>query len=164
VRDGLACGAIAVSAFVLCSPDSDSLAASASADSGDQASGRAHHVTRERTRASIHQDQNGWTSRVLRMRRTRVVAKGKWTYADSVSKPVFIVRTNYDFWYELAKEDGERDAGEVPNLNREGHAYYVSFRATQAGRRFWPDSGAHHSVGEAKATAEVKVPSSISWS
>ncbi|MFI0451823.1 hypothetical protein [Actinomadura sp. 6N118] len=77
---------------------------------------------------------------------------------------VFIVRLNCDFWYEVAKEDGQLEPGEQPRLNDEGASYYVSFHGIRGDGSFWPDSGGHLSIEDAKAAAECKVPSDIKWS
>ncbi|GAA2621305.1 hypothetical protein SMC26_17335 [Actinomadura fulvescens] len=93
-----------------------------------------------------------------------VVAKGMWTYADSVLMPVFIVGLRHDFWYEVAKEDGRLDLGEEPQLKNEGFAYYVSFHGIRADGSFWPDSEGHLSIEDAKTAAASKVPTAITWS
>jgi hypothetical protein len=98
------------------------------------------------------------------MREARIVAEGKWIYAGTVPKAVFVIGVNYDFWYELVKEDRSLEAGEEPDLNGEGRGYYVSFHGIRANGSFWPDSGTYHSIGEARAAAESRVPSSIFWS
>lgn len=92
-----------------------------------------------------------------------IVATGSWLYADTVPKPVFLIRLDYDFWYEVAREEGTLAAGEEPLLDSAGHAYYVSFKAVHNDESFWPDSGPHHSLDEARTTAESKVPSPITW-
>ncbi|MFG2001535.1 hypothetical protein ACGFNU_20535 [Spirillospora sp. NPDC048911] len=93
-----------------------------------------------------------------------VVATGTWEYAASVQKPVFIVRLNYDFWYEIAKEDGHLEPDEQPRLNDEGNIYYVSFHGIHRDGTFWPDSGGNLTIEDAKAAAESKLPSDITWS
>ncbi|MFI1920090.1 hypothetical protein [Nocardia sp. NPDC020380] len=92
-----------------------------------------------------------------------IVATGSWLYDDTVPMPVFVVRLDYDFWYEIAREDGTLEADEEPFLDSTGHAYYVSFRAFRDDASFWPDSVAHRSVDEARITAESKVPTPITW-
>jgi hypothetical protein len=97
------------------------------------------------------------------MRARKIVARGSWRYADSVSKPVFVVRLGFDFWYEMARDEGTLEADDEPCLDEHGHAYYVSFHGFRQNGSFWPDSGAHRSLDEAKAAAQSRVPSPISW-
>ncbi|MEU2124662.1 hypothetical protein [Nocardia niwae] len=93
-----------------------------------------------------------------------IVATGSWLYADAVPMPVFVIRLDYDFWYEVAREEGTLAVGEEPFLDADGHAYYVSFHGLHRDdASFWPDSGTHRSAEEARATAESRVPSAITW-
>lgn len=92
-----------------------------------------------------------------------IVAAGSWLYADSVYMPVFVLRLDYDFWYEVAREEGTLAADEEPFLDSAGHAYYVSFKGLGNDASFWPDSGPHRSLDEARITAESRVPSLITW-
>ncbi|MFB8003917.1 hypothetical protein [Nocardia sp. NPDC056000] len=92
-----------------------------------------------------------------------IVATGSWLYDNLIATPVFVVRLDYDFWYELGKEDGTLDADEEPLLDSTGHAYYASFKALHDAAPFWPDSGPHLSIAEAQAAAESRVPSQIIW-
>ncbi|WP_157172275.1 hypothetical protein [Nocardia pneumoniae] len=41
--------------------------------------------------------------------------------------PVFVVRLDYDFWYEVAREEGTLAADEEPFLDSAGHAYYIQY-------------------------------------
>ncbi|MCP2289844.1 hypothetical protein ACFYT3_27095 [Nocardia amikacinitolerans] len=91
-----------------------------------------------------------------------IVATGSWLYADVVM-PVFVVRLDYDFWYEVAREEGTLSADEEPFLDSAGHAYYVSFKVLRNDASFWPDSGPHRSLDEARITAESRVSSPITW-
>lgn len=92
-----------------------------------------------------------------------VVARGTWLYADARPMPVAIVRLGHDYWYEIAKADGDVEAGDVPTVNAEGHAYYVSYSNIRDGGTFLPDSRTHLSLGDAKADAESRAPSPITW-
>jgi hypothetical protein len=93
-----------------------------------------------------------------------VVARGTWLYANTRPMPVAIVRLDHDHWYEIAKENGDLESGDVPNVNAEGHAYYVSYSNIRDGGTFWPDSQTHRSLGDARADAESRAPSPITWS
>jgi hypothetical protein len=97
------------------------------------------------------------------MNAPKIVASGSWLYAESALLPVFIVRTGYDFWYEVARADGTLEEGEVPDLDENGNAYYVLFHRLRDDGTFWPDSGSHRSLDDAKTEAETRVPSPIRW-
>jgi hypothetical protein len=45
-----------------------------------------------------------------------IVRKGEWLYDGCVPKPVYAVKLNYDFWYEIAKADGTLEPDEEPEL------------------------------------------------
>ncbi|MFB7719472.1 hypothetical protein [Nocardia sp. NPDC056100] len=92
-----------------------------------------------------------------------IVAAGSWLYDDVVRMSVLVVRLDYDFWYEVAREEDTLTPGEEPFLDSSGHAYYVSFKDVLNDASFWPDSGPHRSVDEARAAAESRVPSPICW-
>lgn len=92
-----------------------------------------------------------------------VVARGTWLYAHTTPMPVAIVRLDYDYWYELAKADGHLEIGDVPVVNAEGHAYYVSYSNVRDGGTFRPDSVTHLSHGDARADAQTRAPSPITW-
>lgn len=62
----------------------------------------------------------------------RIVATGTWLYSDTVRMAVHIVRLDYDFWYEIVKADGDLEPGELPDLNADGHLYYVALRDPSA--------------------------------
>lgn len=76
--------------------------------------------------------------------------------------PVFIVRANYDFWYELGKADDQLEPGEVPELNPDGVLFYVAFKRPDKDS-FWPDSAGYATIEEAKTHAEGRVPGDIKW-
>ena len=92
-----------------------------------------------------------------------VVAKGTWLYDGTTLQPVFIVRLNYDFWYELGKDENALEDGEESCLNENGFRYYVSFQGIRVDGSFWPDSLGDMTIEAAKATAQSKVPSAVSW-
>ncbi|WP_338773942.1 hypothetical protein V7968_20500 [Nocardia vulneris] len=92
-----------------------------------------------------------------------IVATGLWLYGGDTVMPVFVVRMDYDFWYEMGREEGTLEEDEEPLLDSAGHAYYVSFKALRDGASFWPDSGPHRSVEEAQNAAESRVPSPVVW-
>ena len=93
----------------------------------------------------------------------RVARSGTWLYDDSVTRPVYIVELDCDFWYEIAKAEGTLEPGEEPDLNPQGLQYYVCFREVPAEPPIWVNSPGYHSIELASEHAESKVPSSISW-
>ncbi len=97
------------------------------------------------------------------MKALSIVATGTWLYAHTRPMPVAIVRVDHDHWYETAKANGDLEIGEVPRVDAEGHAYYVSYSNIREGGTFLPDSRTHYSLGEARADAESRAPSPITW-
>ena len=61
------------------------------------------------------------------IRAVELVATGTWLYDGTVEMPVYVVRLDYDFWYELGVADDELGPDEVPELNSDGHLFYVQF-------------------------------------
>ena len=76
--------------------------------------------------------------------------------------PVYVVRQDYDFWYEVAKADDRLEPGEVPHLNESGVAYYVLF-SDKGERPWWVDSHSFETADVARQWAESKLPSSVRW-
>jgi hypothetical protein len=92
-----------------------------------------------------------------------IVARGTWIYDGVAPMPVFIVATDFDFWFEVAKADGDLEPGEQPDLNAEERLYYLSFHGLRDDGTFWPDSVHYKSTEEAKLAAESRVPTPIVW-
>jgi len=90
------------------------------------------------------------------------VNSGSWLYDGTAESPVWIVRADFDFWYEIAAADGQLEPGERPDLNEDGFRYYVAFR-DPIGDRFSPDGGGFKSIEEARRAAEQRVPTPIRW-
>ena len=93
----------------------------------------------------------------------RVVRSGSWLYDGSVVSPVHLIQTDYDFWYETTRADGTLEPGEHPELNPEGHLYYVCFREVPSSSPLWVDSEGFPSLGLAEAHAQSKVAGPITW-
>jgi len=92
----------------------------------------------------------------------KIVLTGRWLYAETAEKRVYVIEQNYDYWFEMEKVDGEIETGEKPELNEDGLIYYVRF--TSIGDKPWSvESGGHKSVDEAKAYATEKVDGPIEW-
>ena len=96
--------------------------------------------------------------------RYRREQNGEWLYDDSVAKPVFVVSTDYDYWYEIAKSEDSLEPDEKPDLNEEGRLFYVCFKLPPNDEPIWPDSPGHKSIAKAVEFAESKVPGTIYWS
>jgi len=60
-----------------------------------------------------------------------IVARGTWTYGGIAPMPVFIIETDYDFWFEIAKADGDLEPGEQPDLNAEAACTTCRFMARE---------------------------------
>ena len=91
-----------------------------------------------------------------------VVLVGEWLYDGSVPMPVYVVRYNFDYNFELAKSDayeafgGETmvDEDERAELNAKGFRFDLSFQE-RAGGEYWPDARGGLSVDEAKEAAQA---------
>jgi hypothetical protein len=92
-----------------------------------------------------------------------IVARGTWVYDGVAAMPVFVIATDFDFWFEVADADDDLDPGEQPDLNAEGRLYYLSFHGLRDGGNFWPDSVHYRSIDEAKLAGQSRVPSPIVW-
>ncbi len=95
-----------------------------------------------------------------------IVRSGVWLYDGSVESPVDIVAFDFDWWHQLAVDDGTAEPDEQPQpVGPDGLLYYVRFKhAGQATTPTWVDSGGHTTVDQAMRTAETNAPSSIEWS
>ena len=95
----------------------------------------------------------------------RIVPKGIRLYGGSVETPLYVVALDYDWYYNLAKEDGQLEPGELPSpLGPEGWLYYARFRnALQSTEPTSPDSPGFATVHEAMQHAEQKVAGGIRW-
>jgi hypothetical protein len=96
----------------------------------------------------------------------KVVETGIWSYDNMVEMPVDIVALDYDWWYELAKADGQLEDGEKPvDPGNDGFLYYARFqRAGEPDEPTWVDSDGHKTSAEAMKAAQIKVAGKIVWS
>ena|SRR5690606_7363855 len=94
-----------------------------------------------------------------------IVRKGIWLYGGSVATPVDVVGLDYDWHYNLAREEGWLEPGEQPSpLGPEGWLYYARFRdALQTTEPTSPDSPGFATVREAMQHAEQKVAGGVRW-
>ncbi len=95
--------------------------------------------------------------------RKDIVAEGTWLYDGVLEKPVYIVRLDHDFWFEIGKADDQLEPGEQPRLDDEGFAYYASFHGIRPDGTFWPRLIGYRSLAEAKAEVERLLPSAVEW-
>lgn len=104
-------------------------------------------------------------------KRDQVVLVGEWLYDGSVPMPVYVVKYNFDYLFELAKDDAfhafgdesKVDPHERPELNEEGCRFDLSFQE-RAGGEYWPDARGGVSVDAAKSAAEAMLPAPVTWS
>ena len=92
----------------------------------------------------------------------QIVLSGEWLYDGTVRMPVHVVRMSYDYWYELAKVDGQLEPDEQPNLNADGFRFDLLFREESEPPRH-PHGFGGLSVDEAKRRAEQVLPSPVRW-
>jgi len=91
------------------------------------------------------------------------IREGTWLYDESVEKPVFLVKADFDFWYEIGKADGQLEENEKEELNEDGFLYYICFRSDPNAEPGWLDSPGHKTEKEAMDWAQSKSPSPINW-
>jgi hypothetical protein len=95
--------------------------------------------------------------------RREMVREGRWLYDGSVYRPVFVVRLDHDFWYEIGRADDRLEPGEQQKLNDEGFQYYVCFRSHPTQHPGWVDSQGFDTAEAASRWAEQQVPDGIEW-
>ena len=85
--------------------------------------------------------------------RAEIVKSGVWLYDDSIEYQVWIVRQNFEYYFEEAYDDSER-------LNSDGEVFAVlhakNGRAISAPKECF-------SLEEAVAAAETALPQGIRW-
>ncbi len=95
----------------------------------------------------------------------RIVKKGTWLYGGTVQKPVDIIALDFDWWYEMIKEEeGLEEAEEPIPVGSEGYIYHVRFKnANETNHPTWVDSHGDRDLIHAVEFAESKAPSKITW-
>ena len=91
------------------------------------------------------------------MRKQEQVLRGKWLYDNSVYKPVQVFVIDYDYYYEIAKADGQLETGEEPVLNEAGEMYMIKWNDDPDFLSFGPIENGGLSLEEAKEKVESKV-------
>jgi hypothetical protein len=94
-----------------------------------------------------------------------IVQKGYWLYGSVAKTPVDVIAVDFDWWYDMAKEEETLELGEEPlAMGEEGFLYYVRFqKATQTTGPTWVDSSGHQKLEDAMAYAESKLEVEIKW-
>jgi hypothetical protein len=85
-----------------------------------------------------------------------IVKKGNWKYANTVLKPVVIIKQNWDYYFEDGYTEGE------PHLNSGGFAFYVVFDEPLEDGSYMSRSETLYSLNEAVKFAENQV-GEITW-
>jgi hypothetical protein len=86
--------------------------------------------------------------------KAEIVKSGTWVYGDSVIHEVWIVKQNFDFYYE------EGFDSEPEQLNENGETYHVIFATAGRARSV---TTARQTLAESIALAEEKLPQGITW-
>ncbi|MCB2410517.1 hypothetical protein [Hymenobacter lucidus] len=98
----------------------------------------------------------------MKKKQEREVKRGFWYYDSVLLQGVIVLAINYDYWYEIEKEDGFDMTGEVPELNDKGEMYLLVWTDAEFGKT------QRHSVGTLElestvALAEKVVNQPIEW-
>ena len=98
-------------------------------------------------------------------RSSGIIRSGTWLYDGSVDRPVDVIALEFDWWYELARADGQLEEGEEPaSVGPDGCLYYARFQ--HAGTSVSPttvDSPGFETLDEAMSAAQAKVAGPIKW-
>ena len=94
--------------------------------------------------------------------RARLVLKGQWLYDGITPMTVQVFAINYDYYYEMDKQEGCLEEGQEPELNQDGEMYMVIWHDD----KYFSFAGSTDFGGltldEAKASAE-RVVKQIKW-
>ena len=71
-------------------------------------------------------------------------------------------RLNFDFWFEIGREEGDLDPEERPDINTEGFLYDVLF-SDPGDRPWWVRGVGWHSIDQAMAYAEQELRDRVEW-
>ena len=86
--------------------------------------------------------------------RTEIVQSGKWLYAGEVLTEIWIVKQNFESWYEADFDDHPEE------LNDEGETFQVVFARSRQKISLGP---ARHSLLDAISAAEEVIDTKINW-
>lgn len=84
----------------------------------------------------------------------QIVKSGTWRYDERIVHEVWIVKQNFDFYYDEGFEDAPED------LNENGEVFQVVFAKNGNVRSV---GLAFHSIEEATAKAHTLIPQVITW-
>ena len=93
----------------------------------------------------------------------KLTRKGTWFYDCTTEKPVYLVKVDFDYWYEIGKAGGQLEEDEKEELNEEGFLYHACFRCNPIKEPVWIDSPGYKTEKEAMDWAQSKSPSPINW-
>ena len=91
-----------------------------------------------------------------------LIQQGTWLYDGCAERPVYVIRQNYDYLYEMEKVDGEISSEDRPRLSH-GVIYYVRLRKIDGSSPWGVDSFGHDTLDEAKQWAVTTVGQPIQW-
>lgn len=86
--------------------------------------------------------------------RAEIVKSGRWRYDSTVVYEVWIVKQDFEYWYEEGFDDAER-------LNGQGEVFAVLY--ANDGRLLRGNGSEHFSLEEAIEAAAQEVPQGIAW-
>ena len=89
----------------------------------------------------------------MKRQQAKIVKSGTWFYDFTVSYEVWIVRQNFEYWYEESFDEAER-------LNPDGEVFAVV--NAQHGK-FISNGGEFFTIEEATAAADSAISQSIEW-
>ena len=86
----------------------------------------------------------------------KILKKGVWVYDKQQELPVYIIKQDWDFYYESGYDD------DPPDLNHEGEAFYVIYGEI-SDPKSCNRSATCLSLKEALLLASSKINSKINW-
>ncbi len=92
-----------------------------------------------------------------------IVKEGVCLGLGDPAQPVFIIREDQDFWYEVKASAGILEEGEKPELNAEGWLYYLCYKAHPIESPIWVDSDGFKTMEECVEHTESKFLDQIKW-
>jgi hypothetical protein len=90
----------------------------------------------------------------MKEERAEIVKSGTWLYDSIVTHEVWIVKQNFEYWYEEGFDGAER-------LNAHGELFAVLY--AHDGRLLRPCGSEFFSIEEAVAAAVCEVPQGVQW-
>lgn len=101
----------------------------------------------------------------------RLIVKGQWLYDNIAPMPVQIFALNYDYFFEMLKEEGHFENSQEPYLdytepllNKQGEQYVIAWYSEKYFSFAASFSTGGLTLDEAKVCAEDIVKQKITWS